>query len=72
MFFVDVTFNILGSESYVRIQKQLISDLMRKIEEIRGKRLGSCRDQREMQYQNKVWMELFQMAEITAEYRQMG
>ncbi len=25
------------------------------------------RDEREMQYQNKFWMELFQMVEITAE-----
>ncbi len=32
-----------------------------------GRDQGSCREQREMQYQNKVWMELFQMAEITAE-----
>ncbi len=40
---------------------------MWKNEKIREKRLGQYRDQREMQYQNKVSMELFQMAEITAE-----
>jgi hypothetical protein len=35
----------------------------RQTEEIRD----SYRDQREMQYQNKVWMEQFQMADMTAE-----
>ncbi len=29
---------------WVRIQKEFISDLMRKNEEIRGKRIDSCRD----------------------------
>ncbi len=57
--------------SSVQIQKELISDLKKRgdqREEIRD----SYRDQREMQYQNKVCMELLQIAEITAEKVKCG
>jgi hypothetical protein len=50
------------------IQKELISNLMRKNRrsEIRDF-WDSYGDQKEMQYQNKFWMKLYQMAEINAE-----
>ncbi len=40
---------------------------MRKNKRSERRDKGNYRDLREMQYQNKVWTELFQMAENTAE-----
>jgi hypothetical protein len=58
----------LLSLSSPRIEKEFISDLKLKnpffLKEIGDSSYG---DQWEMQYQNKFRMELFQMAEITAE-----